>query len=650
MSDETDQLNAPDRPPMTELERIRHSCAHVLATAILRLWPEAQFAAGPPVENGFYYDLELPHRISPEDFAKIEAEMKKEIKANHKFERRVVSRGEALALAEAGELAALGPRPAASKFKLDIVENIPAGEEISLYRNGDFLDLCAGPHVMRTGNIGAFRLTNVASAYYKGDERNPQLQRIYGTAFKNKTQLDEYFAMLEEAKKRDHRKLGKELELFTFDDDVGPGLPLWLPRGAAIIEELEKLAKETEFAAGYKRVRTTNLARESLYLKSGHLPYYAESMFPPMELVAEGAESKRPMNRPEVFREMLEKPLTRQALDEILAKAEQMRSDLPIDRYYLKAMNCPHHHKLYAALPRSYRELPLRLAEYGFCHRYEQSGELFGLMRVRSLQMNDAHIYCTPEQFESEFNAVNQMYLRYFKLFGIEKYVMRFSTHDPAKLGQKFVDEPELWKQTEEMVRGVLQRSGINYVEVPNEAAFYGPKIDVQVWSAIGREFTIATNQVDFAQPRRFDLTYKDRDNTAKTPLCIHRAPLGTHERFIGFLIEHYAGNFPLWLAPEQVRVVPIGDEAVLLEYARSIQDELRSHQVRTELDASSDHIKAKISAAEEMKVHTMLVIGNRDMEANAVSVRVHGQGNLGAKPRTEAIADIVAVIRERRS
>jgi threonyl-tRNA synthetase len=650
MSNQADELNAPDRPPMTELERIRHSCAHVLATAILRLWPEAQFAAGPPVENGFYYDVELPHRISPEDFEKIEAEMKKEIKANHQFERRVVSRGEALALAEAGELAALGPRPAPSKFKLDIVENIPAGEEISLYRNGDFLDLCAGPHVMRTGNIGAFRLTNVASAYYKGDERNPQLQRIYGTAFKNKTQLDEYFAMLEEAKKRDHRKLGKELELFTFDDDVGPGLPLWLPRGAAIIEELEKLAKETEFAAGYHRVRTTNLARESLYLKSGHLPYYAESMFPPMELVAEGAESKRPMNRPEMFREMLEKPLTRQALDEILAKADELRSELPTERYYLKAMNCPHHHKLFDAVPRSYRDLPLRLAEYGFCHRYEQSGELFGLMRVRSLQMNDAHIYCTPEQFESEFNAVNQMYLRYFKLFGIEKYVMRFSTHDPAKLGQKFVDEPELWKQTEDMVRGVLQRSGINYVEVPNEAAFYGPKIDVQVWSAIGREFTIATNQVDFAQPRRFDLTYKDSDNTNKTPLCIHRAPLGTHERFIGFLIEHYAGNFPLWLAPEQVRVLPIGDEAQVVEYARSVHDELRAQQVRAELDASSDHIKAKISAAEEMKVHTMLVVGNRDMEASAVSVRVHGQGNLGAKPRTEAIADIVSAIRERRS
>ena len=634
---------------MTELERIRHSAAHVLATAILKIWPEAQFAAGPPVENGFYYDVELKHRISPEDFAKIEAEMKKEVKANHPFERSVVSRAEALALAEAGELASLGPRPEASKFKLDIIENtIKEGEEISLYRNGDFTDLCAGPHVMRTGNIGAFKLTNVASAYYKGDERNPQLQRIYGTAFKNKTQLDEYFTMLEEAKKRDHRKLGKELELFTFDDDVGPGLPLWLPRGAAIIEELERLAKETEFAAGYVRVRTTNLARESLYLKSGHLPYYAESMFPPMELVAEGAEAKRPAHRPELFRELLEKPLTTEVLDKILAKAAEARAELPVDRYYLKAMNCPHHHKLYAALPRSYRDLPLRLAEYGYCHRYEQSGELFGLMRVRSLQMNDAHIYCTPEQFESEFNAVNQMYLRYFKLFGLEKYVMRFSTHDPAKLGQKFVDEPELWKQTEDMVREVLQRSGINYVEVPNEAAFYGPKIDVQVWSAIGREFTIATNQVDFAQPKRFDLTYKDRDNTEKTPLCIHRAPLGTHERFIGFLIEHYAGNFPLWLSPEQVRILPIGNEGPLLDYSRAILDQLRAKLVRAELDDSSDKINGKIQRAEQMKVHTMLVIGKRDMEANAVSVRVHGKGNLGAKPRDEVVADILSSCQER--
>ena len=682
MADERKTLE--QRAQMTDIERLRHSAAHVLATAILKIWPDAQFAAGPPVENGFYYDLELAHRISPEDFEKIEAEMKKEVKANHTFERIAVSRDEALDMAKRGVLGALGERPAPSKFKLDIIQNIPEGEEISLYRNGEFTDLCAGPHVMRTGNIGAFKLTNVASAYYKGDEKNPQLQRVYGTAFKNKTQLDEYFAMLEEAKKRDHRKLGKELELFTFDDDVGPGLPLWLPRGAAIIDELEKLARETEFAAGYQRVRTTNLARESLYIKSGHLPYYKESMFPPMEINEDADEVAALESNIEKAKTILEQHLREQGSDifqpisgdvqfEQAISAVIESGDVPADvleafeeknrcqtrlvflneqprRYYLKSMNCPHHHKLFDALPRSYRDLPLRLAEYGTCHRYEQSGELFGLMRVRSLQMNDAHLYMTPEQFETEFNAVNEMYLKYFKLFGIERYVMRFSTHDPAKLGQKFVNEPDLWKQTEDMTRAVLQRSGINYVEVPNEAAFYGPKIDVQVWSVIGREFTIATNQVDFAQPRRFNLVYKDRDNTEKTPLCIHRAPLGTHERFIGFLIEHYAGNFPLWLSPEQVRVLPIGDEPKLLDYARAVQAELRAHQVRAELDASTDHIKAKISNAEQMKVHTMLVIGNRDLEANAVSLRVHGQGNLGAKPRDEVIADLLLAIKERRA
>ncbi len=615
---------------MTDLERLRHSASHVLATAILKIWPEAQFAAGPPVENGFYYDVDLPHRISPDDFEKIEAEMKNEIKANHPFEKIEVSRDEALELGKLGRLAGLGERAEPSKYKLDIIENIPADEKISLYRNGDFIDLCAGPHVMRTGNIGAFKLTTVASAYYKGDEKNPQLQRVYGTAFKTKKELDNYFAMLEEAKKRDHRKLGRELELFVFDDDVGPGLPMFLPRGAVIAEELEKLAKETEFAAGYQRVRTPHIARESLYKKSGHLPYYAESMFPPMELAGD-VES---LNRD---------PLHRGASDSTIHDSRITT------KYYLKAMNCPHHHKLFASVPRSYRDLPLRLAEYGTCYRYEKSGELFGLMRVRSLQMNDAHLYMTPEQFEAEFNAVNEMYLNYFKLFGIDKYLMRFSTHDPAKLGQKFVDEPELWKKTEEMTRNVLKNSGINYVEVPNEAAFYGPKIDVQAWSVIGREFSIATNQVDFAQPRNFDLRYKDRDNVDKIPICIHRAPLGTHERFIGFLIEHYAGNFPLWLSPEQVRILTIGDEPKLMDYARSILKELRAHQVRAEIDDSTDKINGKIQRAEQMKVHSMFVIGKRDMEANAVSVRVHGKGNLGAKPRAEAIAEILLSIKERR-
>ena len=670
-----------ERQKMTDLQRLRHSASHVLATAILKIWPEAQFAAGPPVENGFYYDVDLPHRISPDDFEKIEAEMKKEIKANHPFERIEVSRDEALELGKKGRLAALSERPEPSEFKVDIIENIPPDEKISLYRSGDFIDLCAGPHVMRTGNIGAFKLTNVASAYYKGDEKNPQLQRVYGTAFKTKKELDDYFEMLEEAKKRDHRKLGKELELFVFDDDVGPGLPMFLPRGAVIAEELEKLAKETEFAAGYQRVRTPHIARESLYRKSGHVPYYLESMFPPMTLVedkdkkqvekanamiayfenyggdawqrvledAESGNLSDPAKKQDLLIQ-LELVRSAERADETkLRELKQFAASIG-DRYYLKAMNCPHHHKLFAALPRSYRDLPLRLAEYGTDYRYEKSGELFGLMRVRSLQMNDAHLYMTPEQFEAEFNAVNEMYLNYFKLFGIDKYLMRFSTHDPDKLGQKFVDEPELWKKTEEMTRKVLENSGINYVEVPNEAAFYGPKIDVQAWSVIGREFSIATNQVDFAQPRSFDLRYKDRDNTDKTPICIHRAPLGTHERFIGFLIEHYAGNFPLWLSPEQVRILTIGDDPKLLDYARSILKELRAHQVRAEIDDSSDKINGKIQRAEQMKVHTMFVIGKRDMEADAVSVRVHGKGNLGAKPRSEAIAEILLSIKERRA
>ncbi len=604
-----------ERQQVNDLERLRHSAAHVMASAIVKLWPDAQLASGPAVDNGFYYDLEMTHRISPEDFPKIEEEMKREIKANHVFEKITVTREQALADAQAGKLGACGERPGQpSKFKIGNLDDIPAGEPITYFKSGEFVDLCAGPHVMRTGNIGAFKLTTVASAYYKGDEKNAQLQRIYGTAFKNKTQLEEWLKMQEEAKKRDHRKIGAEMGLYVIDTEyVGPGLPMWLPKGAAVVEELEKLAKETEFAAGYVRVKTPHLAKEKMYLTSGHLPYYAESMFPAMELKEAG-------------------------------------NDAPSERYYLKAMNCPHHHRIYAAEPRSYRDLPLRLAEYGCQYRYEQSGELFGLMRVRSLNMNDAHIYCTPEQFAEEFNAVNEMYVKYFKIFGLEKYVMRFSTHDPKRLGQKYVNEPALWIQTENMVREVLQKSGINFVEVPNEAAFYGPKIDVQVWSAIGREFTIATNQVDFAVPAKFGLTYRDKDNTDKTPLCIHRAPLGTHERFIGFLIEHYAGNFPLWLAPEQVRVLTIGEDAAVVDFARALLAELRANMVRAVADCGPDKINGKIQEAEQAKVHTMLVVGPRDVAAGNVSVRLHGKGNVGAKPRGEVVADILQAIRDRRA
>ena len=562
-----------DRAKMTELERIRHSCAHVMATAILRLWPDAQFAYGPPVENGFYYDLELKHRIAPEDFEKIEAEMKKEIKANNVFERSEVTREQAIADAQSGRLGGLGERPGnASKFKLDLLKQIPEGEPISYFENGDFIDLCAGPHVMRTGNIGAFKLTSVAAAYYKGDEKGPQLQRIYGTAFKNKTALDEYFKMFEEAKRRDHRKIGAEMGLFAIDTEyVGPGMPLWLPKGTVLVEELEKLAKETEFAAGYVRVRTPHLAREKMYKTSGHLPYYAESMFPPMEfdeIRVKRRELESAINalaKPafdfldslpenhEVFyvldfkeRHKMEWSERFQAIEYLVEKSKASSEvDSAFDKlkplydewkklpekelYYLKAMNCPHHHRIFAAEPHSYRDLPLRLAEYGTCYRYEQSGELFGLMRVRSLNMNDAHIYCTEEQFADEFRAVNDMYLKYFKIFGLEKYQMRFSTHAAEGLGKKYVNEPELWKKTEDMVRKVLIESGINYVEVANEAAFYGPKIDVQVWSAIGREFTIDRKSTRLKRSNNARLPNRIQFSV---PDCCRNRP-SSHESFL---------------------------------------------------------------------------------------------------------------------
>ncbi len=655
------------REQMNELMRLRHSCAHILATAVLRLWPDALLDIGPPTDEGFYYDFDLKHRFTPDDFPKIEEEMRKITKENQVFEKSIKTREEARAYFESK----------GQKFKVERLADIPEGEPISFFQNGEFVDLCAGPHVMRTGNVkpGGIKLLKVASAYFRGNEKNPQLQRLYGTAFKNKEELDKWVTMQEEAKKRDHRKIGQEMGLFAMDAEyVGPGLPLWLPKGTVLVEELEKLAKETEFQAGYVRVKTPHLAKEKMYKTSGHLPYYAESMFPPMQMKLEPevevkltrlknefeAGSAELLNLQERASKLASPPFAdtfddvRANLEnqrkQLLSKQEEIDGILSQDRYYLKAMNCPHHHRIFAAEPRSYRDLPLRLAEYGTCYRYEQSGELFGLMRVRSMNMNDAHLYCTAEQFADEFRAVNDMYLKYFKIFGLDRYQMRFSTHDPARLGQKFVNEPELWKQTEDMVRNVLIESGINYVEVPNEAAFYGPKIDVQVWSAIGREFTIATNQVDFAVPARFGLVYKDRDNSLKTPLCIHRAPLGTHERFIGFLIEHYAGNFPLWLAPEQVRVLTLNDDPALVEYARGLTHALRSNFVRVECDASSDPVKAKIADAETAKVHTMLVVGQRDLEAGAVSVRLHGKGNVGAKPKGEVVAEILASIRERRA
>ncbi len=552
-----------------------HSSAHLMAEAVESMYPAVKFWVGPPVENGFYYDMDLgDHKITDEDLVKIEKKMVELAKQNNVFVRKEISKADAVQYFTEKD----------DEYKLDLLNGLADGE-ITLYSQGGFTDLCRGPHIPNTGAIKAIKLMNIAGAYWKGDEKNKQLTRLYGVTFPSQKELDAHLLMLEEAKKRDHRKLGKELSIFTFDDEVGPGLVLWMPNGTVIIEELENLAKETENAAGYKRVVTPHIAKESLYQTSGHLPYYEDSMFPPMEL--DGV------------------------------------------KYYLKAMNCPHHHKIFGAEPKSYKDLPLRLAEYGTCYRYEQSGELFGLMRVRCLHMNDAHIYCTNEQFAQEFKAVNDMYIKYFNIFGIDKYVMRLSLHDPAKLGQKYVDEPELWIETEEMVRKVLIDSGIPYVEVQDEAAFYGPKIDVQIWSTIGREFTLATNQVDFAQGRRFKLEFTNQDNQAETPLIIHRAPLGTHERFIGFLLEHYAGKFPLWLAPLQVKILPISEK--FNDFAISVLDKLKKADIRTEIDDRSEKIGKKIRDTEIMKVPYMLVIGEKEVTEGKVSIRRQGKGDQGS-------------------
>ena len=569
-----------------------HSSAHLMAEAVESLFPGVKFWVGPPVENGFYYDMDLGGRhISEDDLKKLEVKMAELAKQNNAYIRKEVPKAEAIQyFTDKGD-----------EYKLDLLQGLKDGE-ITFYTQGNFTDLCRGPHIPNTGFIKAIKLTNIAGAYWKGDEKNKQLTRIYGVSFPSQKELDEYLAMLEEAKKRDHRKLGKELGIFTMDDDVGPGLPLWLPNGTIVIEELEKLAKETEYAGGYQRVVTPHIGKESLYLTSGHLPYYQDSMYPPMEL--EGV------------------------------------------KYYLKAMNCPHHHKIFAAEPKSYRDLPLRLAEYGTCYRYEQSGELFGLMRVRCLHMNDAHIYCSREQFADEFKAVNEMYIKYFKIFGIDKYVMRLSLHEPSKLGKKYIDEPQLWLETEEMVRRVLKDTGTPYVEVPDEGAFYGPKIDVQIWSTIGREFTLATNQVDFAQGRRFKLEFTNKENHAETPLIIHRAPLGTHERFIGFLLEHYAGKFPLWLSPVQVKILPISDK--FLSYAQTLSESLKNADIRVSIDDRSEKIGKKIRDTETAKVPYMLVIGEREMNENKISVRRQGKGDLGSKAVDEFINEIKKEIKNR--
>ncbi len=602
---------AEEKKVREQLYRIRHSAAHVMAQAVRERFPNALIAIGPPIDTGFYYDFDLgkdehgkPRTFTPDDLEAIEKGMRRIIAGKFPFVYRQVSADEARALF------------AGQPYKLELIEGLAKGgidengnetaapPVISTYRQDSFEDLCRGPHVEHTGQIvqDAFKLMTVAGAYWRGDEHNPMLQRIYGTAWRNKNELKHHLDMIEEAKKRDHRKLGRELEIFIFDDEVGPGLPLWLPNGGVIIEELEKLALEMEKAAGYDHVRTPHLTKEDLFLRSGHLPYYAESMYPPMEL--EGI------------------------------------------RYYVKPMNCPMHHKIFGAKSRSYRDLPVRLAEYGTVYRFEKSGELFGLMRVRSMQMNDAHIYCSEEQFEQEFLGVVDLYLKYFKLFGVERYVMRLSTHHARGLGKKYVDNERLWIKTEEMVRRAMDNGGVPYVEVADEAAFYGPKIDVQIWSAIGREFSLATNQVDFAVPARFDLAFTNAEGKEDVPLCIHRAPLSTHERMIGFLIEHYAGAFPVWLAPQQVAVIPITSDHN--GYADAVARRLKGANVRAAADLGNERMNAKIRQAQLMKVPYMLVLGDQEVANETVSLRKRDGSRINDLPLAEFEALVSEKIRTR--
>lgn len=571
-----------------------HSSAHLMAEAVESRFPGAKFWVGPAIDKGFYYDIDLgDNNLTEEDLLVLEKKMNELANQKNVFVRTEKSKADAVAYFE----------EKGDEYKLDLLQNLTDGS-ITFYTQGGFTDLCRGPHIPNTGFIKAIKLMSIAGAYWKGDEKNKQLTRIYGVTFPNQKELDEYLLMLEEAKKRDHRKLGKELGIYTMNDDIGAGLVLWMPNGTVIIEELEKLAKETEEDAGYKRVVTPHIAKENLYLTSGHLPYYADSMFPAMEMDGE--------------------------------------------KYYLKAMNCPHHHKIFDAELKSYRDLPYRLAEYGTCYRYEQSGELFGLMRVRCLHMNDAHIYCSKDQFYEEFKAVNEMYLKYFKIFGIDKYVMRLSLHSPEKLGQKYVNEPELWKETEALVRDVLIKTNTPFIEVQDEAAFYGPKIDVQIYSVIGKEFTLATNQVDFAQSRSFKLSFTNKDNESEIPLIIHRAPLGTHERFIGFLLEHYAGKFPVWLAPQQVRILPISDK--FMDYANEVKAKLRKHRVRVEIDERQEKVGKKIREAELDRVPYMLVIGEKEATEGKLSIRRQGKGDMGQQSLDEFINMVVDEIQERKS
>ena len=552
------------------LHRIRHSLAHVLAQAVMEIRPNAKLGFGPPVDNGFYYDFDLDQPLTPEDLPDLEKRMKRIIKSNQHFEQEELDTEEMKSRLKAGN----------QVYKIEQVDDLTLqGEVLTLYRNGPFWDLCEGPHVESTKKIpkNCFSLDSLAGAYWKGSEKNKMLQRVYGLAFETQEELKLFKEQRRLATERDHRKLNVLQHYFVIDEEVGKGLPLWLPNGTVIRDELEKLAKEHEFLGGYQRVSTPHITRENLYHTSGHLPFYKDSMFPPMEVDGE--------------------------------------------KMFLKPMNCPHHHLIYRAQPRSYRDLPLRLAEYGTCYRYEQSGELAGLLRVRGLTMNDAHIYCTREQVKQEFIRVMQLHTRYYELFGLRNFWMRLSLSETGT--GKYVDQPENWARAEELVIEAMNEVGVPYESVRGEAAFYGPKIDFQVSNVVGREETASTNQLDLVMAERFDLTYRDRDAEDCHPMIIHRAPLGTHERFCAFLIEHYGGVFPTWLAPVQIRLIPVAP--TFFSYAEKLEEQLKERFVRAESDLSNDSFGKKIRNGSVSKVPNLLILGEQERVKKAVTWQRYG-------------------------
>ncbi len=605
-----------ERKQMTPLEEMRHSTAHVLAAAVLRLFPEAKLDIGPPTETGFYHDFDLPHHLTTEDLDKLEVEMKKIIQENQKFIRTEVTREEARTILQFRK----------QPYTLERLDDIPEGETISFYANGEFINLCAGTHVNYTKQIKAFKLLNVAGAYYRGDEKNKQMQRIYGTAFPSKEELENYLKQLEEAKNRDHRKIGKELKLFVIDESVGPGLILWTPRGAILRKELQSFISEELRKQGYLEVFTPHIGKLGLYKTSGHYPYYKESQFPPI-----------------VMREEIEK-LVEEGAD--VCCLEKSLDPGNLDGYLLKPMNCPMHAKIYASQPHSYRDLPIRLAEFGTVYRWEQSGELNGMTRVRGFTQDDAHLFCTEDQVADEIRGCLHLVKTILQILGMKDYRVRVGLRDPDS--SKYIGNPESWNKAEAALREAAHELGVPFKEESGEAAFYGPKIDFVVRDVIGREWQLGTVQVDYNLPERFDLVYTGPDNKEHRPVMVHRAPFGSLERFTGVLIEHFGGNFPTWLAPEQIRILPLNDD--LIPYAKEVEQALFAQKVRVSIDAHSDKLGAKIRRTEIEKIPYVLVLGPKEQESREVSVRSRtNKANEGNCKIEDFVKKLVEEIRERR-